>query len=121
MTRINAGIPPQRLTRQHLLAEHREIVRIPNTIKSGKAKLINIPDKFTLGSGHVKFFYNKLKFLKERYHALYEESISRGYNMTYFGEAFDNLPPHLMNGYEPTEECIKIITQRIIEKGGFRT
>ena len=33
MTRINAGIPPKKLTNRHLLAEHREIKRIPNVIK----------------------------------------------------------------------------------------
>jgi hypothetical protein len=33
MTRINTGIPPKELTDKHLLAEHREIKRIPNCIK----------------------------------------------------------------------------------------
>ena len=30
MTRINCGIPPEELSDKHLLAEHREIKRIPN-------------------------------------------------------------------------------------------
>ena len=33
MTRINVGIPPAELTGKHLIAEHREIKRIPNCIK----------------------------------------------------------------------------------------
>jgi len=37
MTRINAGYSVRRLTDKHLLAEHREIKRIPNMVKSGKA------------------------------------------------------------------------------------
>ena len=60
MTRINAGIPPAELTNKHLIAEHREIKRIPNCIAKGKYKMEGIPDKFKLGTGHVKFFYNKL-------------------------------------------------------------
>jgi hypothetical protein len=113
MTRINAGIPPQQLSRQHLIAEHREIVRIPNTIKSGKAVVKDIPASFTLGKGHVKFFYNKLKYLHERYDQLYAECIKRGYNMTWFGEAFTGLPEHLYKGYRPTKEAIALIEERI--------
>jgi hypothetical protein len=38
MTRINL-IPVNELTDQHLLAEHREIKRIPNVILSGRYNL----------------------------------------------------------------------------------
>ena len=48
MTRINVGMMPCELTRQHLIAEHREIKRIPNCIKKGRYKLNGIPDTFTL-------------------------------------------------------------------------
>ena len=58
MTRINVGIPPEELTDKHLLAEHREIKRIPNCIAKGKYNMDGIPDRFKLGKGHVKFFYN---------------------------------------------------------------
>ena len=116
MTRINAGIPPKQLSRQHLIAEHREIVRIPNTIKSGKAKVRDIPEAFTLGKGHVKFFYNKLKYLRDRYEQLYKECIARGYNMTYFGDAFTDLPEELFNNYKPTKEAIAIVKERIAER-----
>ncbi len=111
MTRINAGIPPRQLSRQHLIAEHRELVRIPNTIKSGKAKVMDIPEAFTLGKGHVKFFYNKLKYLHKRYEQLYAECIRRGYNMTYFGNAFDDLPPELYKDYKPTKDAIALIEE----------
>ncbi len=40
-----------------------------------------IPDKFKLGTGHVKFFYNKLLYLKNRYTSLYNECIKRGFNV----------------------------------------
>ena len=75
MTRINCGMPVKQLSRQHLIAEHRELIRIPNTIKSGKAIIKDILEKFTLGKGHVKFFYNKLLYLHKRYEELYQEAL----------------------------------------------
>jgi len=48
MTRINVGVPPKDLSRQHLLAEAREIKRIPNVISKGKYNLKNQPKEFTL-------------------------------------------------------------------------
>ena len=46
MTRINVGIPPAELVNQHLIAEHREIKRIPNCIAKGRYNMDGIPDKF---------------------------------------------------------------------------
>jgi deoxyribonuclease (pyrimidine dimer) len=116
MTRINAGIPPRELTGKHLLAEHREIKRVPNLIRKGKYSLENQPDKFKLGTGHVKFFYNKLLYLKNRYLEIHEECIRRGYNVTNYLEAWNDIPSHLMKDYIPTKEGIEIIKERIREK-----
>ena len=87
MTRINVGIKPKNLTQRHLIAEHREIKRIPNAVKSGRFNMDNQPSIFTLGTGHVKFFYDKLLYLKKRYEEIYQECIERGYNVTYYGDA----------------------------------
>ena len=38
MTRINL-VPPEELCDQHLLAEHRELTRIPNAVAKGKYHL----------------------------------------------------------------------------------
>jgi hypothetical protein len=116
MTRINVGIPPAKLTRQHLIAEHREIKRIPNAINSGRYSLKNQPDKFKLGEGHVKFFYDKQKYLLSRYKQLYKECKKRGYNVTDYSSAWLNIPKELMNNYVPTQRDIKIIKERIREK-----
>jgi deoxyribonuclease (pyrimidine dimer) len=116
MTRINIGIPVKDLTRQHLLAEHRELVRIPNTIKSGKAVVKDIPDQFTLGKGHVKFFYTRLKYLHDRYNQLHRECVERGYNVTDFSSAFTDLPDELYNDYLPTEGDTALVKQRIEER-----
>ena len=114
--RINVGIPPAELVNQHLIAEHREIKRIPNCIAKGKYNMEGIPDKFKLGTGHVKFFYNKLLYLKNRYVSLYNECIKRGFNVQNYIGAWDNVPQELMNDYKVENNDIKIIKQRIDER-----
>jgi len=120
MTRINVGIPPTELVNQHLIAEHREIKRIPNCIAKGKYNMEGIPDKFKLGTGHVKFFYNKLLYLKNRYISLYNECIKRGFNVQNYIAAWDNVPKELMNDYKVQDNDIKIIKQRIYERSPKR-
>ena len=61
MTRINI-IPPAELCDQHLLAEHRELTRIPNLVAKGKFSLEGQPSDYKLGTGHVKFFFDKMQF-----------------------------------------------------------
>lgn len=116
MTRINIGIDPQILTNKHLIAEHREIKRIPNTVRTGKAKLEGIPDAFTLGTGHVKFFYNKLGHLLERYREIHAECLKRGYNVQDYSGAWQGIPTHLMGAYQPTQRDRELIMQRLISK-----
>ena len=100
----------------HLLAEHREMKRIPNQVSKGKYNIKNVPKEFTLGKGHVAFFYTKLLYLKKRYEEVYKECLERGFNIQYYGGAWDNIPMSLMNDYEPTKKDEEIIRQRIKEK-----
>lgn len=116
MTRINVGIAPSLLSAKHLLAEHREIKRIPNAVRKGKVNLQNIPSVFTLGKGHVRFFYNKLGFLKQRYISLRDECRNRGFNVTDYENSFDSLPVDLMGNYNPTLKDKQIVEERIAQK-----
>jgi len=116
MTRINVGIPPTELVNQHLLAEHREIKRIPNCVAKGKYNMDGIPERFKLGTGHVKFFYNKLLYLKNRYIKLYVECVKRGFNVQYYIGAWNNIPKELMNDYKVKAIDIRIIRERINHK-----
>lgn len=116
MTRINVGIPPEELTDQHLIAEHREIKRIPNVIAKGKYSLDGQPEKFKLGTGHVKFFYDKLSYLLKRYKSLYKECKKRGFNVQDYSAAWDNVPKELMGEYTPTDEDRELIKERINER-----
>ncbi len=86
MTRINFGITPKQLTDQHLLAEFRELPRIPRAVKRNiiEGKPVNVnTGEFTLGEGHVRWFYNKLSYLHMRYGDIYSECIHRLFNVSY--------------------------------------
>lgn len=118
MTRVNL-VPVEELSDQHLLAEHREIKRIPNVILSGRYNLFGIPSQYTMGTGHVKFFYNKLTFLVVRYEALYKECLYRGFNVQNYIESF--IEAILNSGqpltvWVPTLEELEISRQRIRDK-----
>jgi len=127
MTRVNI-IPPQDLMDQHLMAEYREIRHVgpslSRSINSGKFYLNNIPKKYTLNKGHVKFFYNKGRYLYRRFNELKCELIKRGYNInddiTFNTDYFSN---EYFNDWIPTSEDIKInlerINHRISEKPNF--
>lgn len=117
MTRVNVGILPKELSNQLLIAELREIKRIPNCIKSGRFNLKNVPEKFTLGTGHVSFFYNKIGYLKKRYKSLYEEAISRKLNVQDFSDSFEGISEKFMNDYSETETDRNILLKRFEEKG----
>jgi deoxyribonuclease (pyrimidine dimer) len=116
MTRINVGIPPIELSKSHLIAEHREVKRVPNCVAKGRYNLKGQPKEFTLGTGHVKFFYTRLWYLKKRYEELYAECKRREINVQYYGNAWDNVPPELMNDYTPTERDKQLIRERISER-----
>lgn len=116
MTRINSKYPVSKLIDVHLLAEHREIKRIPNLIKNGRYSLNDIPPNFTLGKGHVKFFYNKLLFLKNRYIELHNECLKRGFNVQNYEACWDNLPLDLMNDWDADDNSLILIEERLREK-----
>jgi len=115
MTRINL-IDPKELYDQHLLSEHREIKRIPNLIKSGKYVYTDIPKNYVLWKWHVKFFYDKLKFLHKRYNLLYKECLNRNFKVENYEESFLWLPENLYNDFVPSEADIELNKKRLKEK-----
>jgi len=117
MTRISVGFN-KHLVDKNLNRERIEVLRIPNAIKKGTAKvdLKKIPKDFRLGKLHVTFFYNKILFLKRHYEELTAESIRRGFNPTDYSDAFNDIPEHLMNDYTPTEYDRQIVKERITER-----
>jgi deoxyribonuclease (pyrimidine dimer) len=116
MTRINAYIEPFELTDQHLLAEIRELPRVFNTIKSGKAVIKNIPENFSLNQGHVKFFYDKLKYLVQRHKDLVSEAEKRCFNVLNYSNSYTELPNELFNDWNPNLIVREILKERINER-----
>ena len=116
MTRVNCGIPVKKLTKAHVIAEHREIKRIPNCISKGRYSMKDQPSEFTLGKGHVKFFYDKCGYLKKRYEELYARCIELKVDATYFGRAWDGVPQEMMGDYIPTDKDREILIERLIER-----
>jgi len=122
MTRINSAIPVHCLTDEHLLAEHREIKRLPycfeRAVKSGS--IGKIPDKFALGSGHVLFFLDKFRFVRKRYNEIHKECQRRKFNVDDYSENFERLfvdaNKQFLKEYESTEEERLMLVERISER-----
>lgn len=122
MTRINL-VPPSDLSDAHLVAEYREIMRLPGNLNKSlnrKAKpfsMSEIPDSYTLGSGHVKFFYDKMEFLDTRFKSLVVEMGRRGFKASFADtDVFKSCPSRFYNDYTPTTEEISINVSRIRER-----
>ena len=124
MTRINCGIPPANLSDKHLLAEHREIKRIPNHVAKHWCKIVSdgiksIPKEFVLGKGHVRFFFDKGEYTFQRYQQIYIECIKRGFKVTYYGHAWDiyeDIDIKWYKDYTPTFQDISTVLERIHQR-----
>lgn len=120
MTRINSAIPVTQLTNEHLLAEHREIKRLPYAyklaVKSGSIK--RIPKEFTLGRGHVLFFLDKMTFIMKRYIAIRDECKRRNLAVKdYLGNWFtSDFTDECKQDYTPTEREHDLLVERIKER-----
>ena len=121
MTRINV-VPVQELSRMHLQGEYKEITRVfalsrkaQFDVMKGKRKL---PLEYTLGTGHVLFFYDKLLFICNRYEELCQEMKRRGYNPNQIprDSLMDKINPMMYNDYQVTEEALRINRKRILER-----
>ena len=119
MTRINL-VPPEELSDQHLVAEYREIFMVGSSLQRSlsspnweKTKE-SIPKKFTLNKGHVKFFYDKGKYLSERYDVLIKEMQRRKMrpdpSRTFKKEQW---PDELFNTWKPNDYDLKVVRTRI--------
>jgi hypothetical protein len=103
------------------VAEYREIPRIFGLVRAAIARgeLPNDkrnPTAYTLGTGHCRFFYNKLDFLHVRMRNLAAEMIARGYKPQYLDITIDFDASAWFGSYVPTEEALAINRARIRER-----
>jgi len=102
------------------MAEYREMPRLVKNLetslnrKSNPFSFDEIPNQYKLGSGHVKFFFDKFKYLYKRHIKLRSELIIRGYNLSESNsDIFKSVPNEYYNDYNPTIEAIAINEERI--------
>lgn len=125
MTRINI-VEPEQLTKQHLLAEYRELPRVfthvLKAIESSKTlNDFNIPDKYTIGKGHVTFFYNKCRYLFERWIKIISILKNSNYDLSedYIDKStrnFIEIPEQYKGEYSPTPEEIYLNMYRLANR-----
>ena len=128
MTRINL-LAPQHLTNKHLFAEYRELPRIFTAVRKAVAQGkhpsdFTIPPHYKLGTGHVTFFYDKLRWLRKRYRDLYTELEQRNYSLdsdlyaAVCNDAVDLIVEHKewANDYTPRPEDIYLNMARLVRR-----
>lgn len=124
MTRINL-IPPSELTRNHLIAEYRELPSIFGNILKAQRRgetpasvRRRAPKTYTLGKGHMLFFYDKVTWLSSRFDALVTEMLKRGYEPQFktVRDKIEPLDPGWCNWWRPSEDEIAISRARIEER-----
>lgn len=125
MTRVNYGINPKILPDKLLLAEHREIKRIPKVFEKSlvSGSIDKIPEKFTLGKGHVLYFINKPSYTYSRYIELYQECISRGFLVENYSNNWYIYKLHRIvdSSTRPNKRDLEIIIDRLITRTiGFK-
>lgn len=123
MTRINSDLNPYSLTDQHLMAEYRELPMVISSLrrslrtKTKNEVLSSIPRSFTLNTGHVRHFYDKLSFLEKRYAKLITELEKRQYNLDPNRKLnFDDIPKEFFNDWQSNDFDDNIVKIRIAEK-----
>lgn len=117
MTRINC-VPPQELHQKHLVAEYREL---PRVFALAHAAMLRgevptdprNPKDYVLGSGHVRFFYPRLGYLRRRFAALVAEMKSRGYAPKHLDVPKVELPNEWLTDWEPDAKALKLNRERI--------
>lgn len=122
MTRINV-VPVTELCDKHLLAEYRELPRVfalATAWYNRGGDVEDLPAVYTLGTGHVKFFYDKLLWCFNRQFYLYGECLARGFKVNMDVERgramFEAAPLVLFEDYTPTPHALRINRKRIAQR-----
>jgi deoxyribonuclease (pyrimidine dimer) len=117
MVRVNL-ISVKLLTDEHLIAENVELIMLLTFIS--KHPTGNIPDKYTLGKGHMSFFRDKALYIVKRLTNIHKEMLIRGFKVNSpsynFEQIYLNMPQQNKGDYNPSLEDIILVTRRIIDR-----
>jgi len=123
MTRINV-VPVEELTDNFILAEYYELPRLFVNINAAIDRHEDPndprnPTEYKLGKGHMRFFYNKVTYLKNRHRQLHQEGTKRGLNLKTDPDTHSKTWVRAesnsawFNDYEPTPEAIQLNRDRL--------
>jgi deoxyribonuclease (pyrimidine dimer) len=122
VTRINT-VDVTLLSDQHLMAEYRELPMVHGSLKrtlnsANGFQVSRVSPIYTLNAGHVYFWYNKKKFLFDRFNQLVNELIFRNYQINpgqriIDWSVFDRVP---QIDWKPTEKECDINLERVAER-----
>lgn len=113
MVRVNL-VNPECLTDQHLVAEYDEMLMLVAYVREHQ-DLEGIPDDYCLGKGHIKFFKNKIGYLKKRHELLKKEMRRRGFvaRKTLDARGIDK---GMLKDWKPNPQDLRIIKKRLKQK-----
>lgn len=124
MTRINTTLNGTNFTHdmlldQHLFVAYREVTRISSLARVAH----DAPAEYVLGTGHMKFFFDKGAFLVKQCAELYQACVERGYNAT--EKHYKPHGPGLDNDWQPDFKatCANLmrLQERLNDNPGFYT
>lgn len=116
MTRINC-VPVAELCRQHLVAEYRELPRVFKLAEAAAQRsTIQVLDDYTLGPGHVKFFYTRLGYCQHRFQELVAELLRRGYHPQYTSCPTVEVPANWWQDWTPDNTSLQLNRQRLADR-----
>jgi hypothetical protein len=108
---------------KHLVAEYRELPRAFSLIKAAQARGEDcserfIPRAYTLGSGHVRFFYDKAGYLLARQGEIIQEMIGRGFEPKFLdlSSLAEGIEVQRMRGWHPSGADRYLNRTRISER-----
>jgi len=102
---------------KHLVAEYRELPRVFKLAeKAWERGERSFPTHYTLGKGHVKFFYCRLGFCQRRFNDLVQEMLSRGFNPLHRSTPGVSVPADWLSDWVPTLEALELNRERIQQR-----
>jgi deoxyribonuclease (pyrimidine dimer) len=113
MVRVNL-INPKCLTDQHLVAEYDEMLMLTAYVREHQ-NLDGIPKNFCLGKGHIKFFKNKVGYLKKR-HELLKKEMRRREFVARKSLNIKAIDKKLIKDWKPNPQDLQIIKKRLRQK-----
>lgn len=122
MTRINV-VPVETIHTKQLQGEYVELPHVFSHVRrmldAGRTSPVaKVPERYTMGPGHVAFFMDKLEFLAARYVQIWKELEKRGFtcNPRHLRNEFFDIPPWYWGTYEPDAEALRVNQERIDQR-----